>query len=84
MNDIKLNDTKLLKKFDRKALEFIEGKLIAVKYYYSYSMSNEKYIIFDVKNKDIIINTAISDIEELNCIMEIGKKLNILKVVKEE
>lgn len=82
MNDIELNDDKLLKKFDKKALEFNERKLITVKYYYSYS--KEKYIIFDVEHKDIIINTAISDIEELNCIMEIGKKLNILKVKQEE
>lgn len=79
MNDIELNDDELLKKFDKKALEFIEGKLINVKYSYSFPMSSEKYIIFDVVHKDIIINASIDNIETLNCIMEIGKKLNILK-----
>lgn len=77
MNDIKLNDDKLLEKFDKKFLEFYERKLIVIKYYYS--VSSEECIIFDVEHKGILINTAISDIEELNCIMEIGKKLNILK-----
>lgn len=82
MNDIELNDDKLLKKFDRKALEIFGKELISVKYYNLYS--NEDYIIFDIPHSEININTKISDIEELNCIMEIGKKLNILKVEKEE
>lgn len=77
MNDIELNDDKLLKKFDRKALEILGKELISVKYYDIYS--NENYIIFDISHSEININTKISDIEELNCIMEIGKKLNILK-----
>lgn len=84
MNDIKSNDTELLEKFDKKSLEFIEGKLSNVKYSYSFPMSSEKYVIFDVGHKDIIINTSINNIETLKCIMEIGKELNILKVEKEE
>ena len=84
MNDIELNDDKLLEKFDKKVLEFIEGKLVNVKYFYSFPMSSEKYIIFDVQHKDIIINTSINNIETLKCIMEIGKELDILKVEKEE
>lgn len=78
MDNIELNDDELLKKFNMKSLEMSEKELINVKYY-SYYCSDTNYIYFDIEHKVININTRISDIKELKCIMEIGKKLNILK-----
>lgn len=78
MDDIELNDDVLLEKFNMKILQISRKKLVAVKYY-SYHFPDKDYIYFDIEHSEIHINTAISEIEELNCIMEIGKKLNILK-----
>ena len=83
MNDIELNDKNLFKKFNRKTLEMVGKELISIRYYL-YGDSDTNYIFFDIAHSTIQIHTTISDVEELNCIIEIGKKLNILKIKQEE
>lgn len=83
MNDIELNDDVLLSIYDRKNVEMSGKELISVKYYF-YDFPDKDYIYFDIKQRIITIHSRIIKIEVLNCIMEIGKKLNILKEEEEK